>query len=328
MNSSNETFYPLEYWFGLYGFPYIIDAIFVYATTPVWFLSLILSILTLFILRKDSFNASNFFTYMRLYVLNCLILSIFSPTIVIGYTRNFFSITNTYEAVFYSNYIFMAAEIALVLFSSCIEICLVVERILYLLPRRYMRIKCLGFKRFFFILFICSFLVNFPSIFLFEPAYADVQLDENTIFRIWYAGIASFSFSLTGQILNYLGYLLRDILPMILKLILNVLSIYLVRKYVKNKQRIRATTTTAADELVNFDRKQTYVALLMSTFSIMEHILYISSYVLYFFYYYDLSNLVFALALLIIAIKHSLIFFVLLLFNNLFRNEVKSFLNL
>ena len=325
MNSSNETFYPLDYWFSLYGYPYITDAIFAYVTTPIWVLSLILSIFSLLILRKAPFYASNFFSYMRLYVLNCLILSVVSPTIVIGFTRKFFSITNTYEATFYNNYIFMTAEITLVLFSSCIEICLVVERILYFLPGKYMRIKFLDFKKFFFILFIICLSINVPAMFLFEPAFADVQLNEKTTFRIWYPGIASFSYSLSGQILNYLVYLLRDILPMILKLILNALSIYLVRKYVKNKQRIRTATT---DELVNFDRKQTYVALLMSTFSILEHILYIFSYVLYFFYYFDLSNLTFALALLIIAIKHSLIFFVLLLFNNLFRNEVKRFLNL
>ena len=115
---------------------------------------------------------------------------------------------------------------------------------------------------------------------------------------------------------------------MVSKIVINSLSVYLVRKYVKNKQRIRAATTTANSNLVNFDHKQTYVALVMSVFSLFEHILYIASYVLYFVNNYDLSTVVYVVALLFIALKHLLIFFILILFNNLFRNEVKHFFRL
>ena len=95
-----------------------------------------------------------------------------------------------------------------------------------------------------------------------------------------------------------------------------------MRKYVKHKQRIRAATTTASSELARFDRKQTYLALVMNTFSLVEHILYITSYALYFVYSYEMSSLLYIIALLFISIKHFLIFFVLLAFNKLFRAEV------
>ena len=318
MNSSNETFYPLDFWFNFYGYPYIIDLVIGYFITPAWVLSLIFSAFSLFILLKHTFFASNFFSFMRLYVVNCLILSALSLTTILPFTRRFLSFSNTYEAAVYGNYAFWFIVNSLTLYSSCIEICLVVERILYLLPGRFTRMKFLGFKTFFFFLFILSFLVNVPGIFLFEPAFGDVQLDEKTNFRVWYIGYTSFSFSLAGQIF---GYIFRDILPMIFNIGLNSLSIYLVRNYVKNKQRLTAATINNS-EMANFDRKQTYVALGMSTFSLLEHILIISSYVLFFINNYDLSNLLLALGLLLIAIKHALIFFVLLLFNSLFRNEV------
>ena len=109
--------------------------------------------------------------------------------------------------------------------------------------------------------------------FLLESAFAVVQLDSNTTFRIWYFGPTIFSSSQTGQIINYFGYVFRDFLPMTLKIILNLLSVVLVRKYVQNKQRIRAATTASSSDLANFDRKQTYIALLMSTFSLLEHVL-------------------------------------------------------
>ena len=324
MNSSNETFYPLDYWLGLYGYPYIADITIAYVITPIWLLSLIFSIISLIILCKAPFFGSNFFNYMRLYVANCSILSLISFTSILAMTHRFFSIANTYEGVFYGIYVFFTAQNSLFLFSSCIEICLVVERILFLLPTGVRRIKLTSFGKFFLILVIICFVVNVPAIFLFEPAFADVQVDPHTPYRVWYIGLSAFSYSLTGQVIYYLGYLFREVLPMVLKIILNFASIYLVGNYIKNKQRIRGAATTADSHLVNFDRNQTYIALIMNLFSMLEHMLTLTSFVLFYFEYYELSNLVYALGFLFIAIKHFLIFFILLVFNNLFRNEIKS----
>ena len=324
MNSSNETFYSLDYWLSLYGYTYLSDFIFACIITPVWLLSLLLSIFSLFILLKAPFFASNFFSYMRLYVANCLILSVVGLTTILASTHRYFSITNTYEAVFYCNYIFVLAQSTLFLFSNCIEICLAVERSLYLLPRGFSKIKLISFKKFFFILFIICILVNLPLIFSFEPAFADIQLDQNNKNKIiiWHNVPTAFSFSLAGQIFFYLGYLFRDILPMILKIITNSTLVYLVGKYVKNKQRIR--TDVVGSGLVNFDRKQTYIALVMNVFSLVEHTLHVYSLFLFFEANYFLGTLVIAFGIIFIAIKHLLIFFTLLVLNRLFRNEVRK----
>ena len=265
---------------------------------------------------------------MRLYVANWLILSIVSLTTIVGVTRRFFSISNTFENAFYVIYVFLIAQNSLVLFSGSIEICLVVERILYLLPRRYSRIKFVGFKKFFFILLTVCILANTSGIVLFQPTFFDIRLDATNPFRIWYIVASAFSSSQAGRVLIYLGYLIRDVLPVVFNIVFNSFSIYLVRRYVQNKQRITALTTGVNTHLENFDRKQTYIALVMSTFSLLEHILYIISYVLYFFSYYELTNFTYIVALLFIAIKHILTFFILLALNSLFRNEVKIFFKL
>ena len=326
MNSSNDTFYSLEYWFGLYGYPNIADIIVAYVITPFWLLSLVANLFSLLILLKTPFFASHFFSYMRLYVVNCVILSLIGISALFATTHNIFSISNTYEVVYFSYWATWFAANSLILFSSCIEISLVVEKILFLLPARFGRIKFIGFYKFFFFLFIVCLLINLPGLFLFEASYADIQLDQNTTFRIWFIGVSDFSYSPTGEILNYLGYLFRDILPMFSKIVINSLSVYLVRRYVENKQRF--VTTAANSNLVNFDQKQTYVALVMSVISLFEHMLYIASYVYYFVNNYDLSTIVYVAALLFIALKHLFIFFILILFNNLFRNEVKKFFKL
>ena len=179
MNSTNETFYPLDYWFSLFGYPYTADVIFGYVITPIWFLSSSFSLFSLFILRKTPFLASPFFACMRLYVANCLALSVLGLTTILASTHQIFRITNTYEVVFCAiNLLWF--ENSLLLFSSLIEISLVVERVLYLLPAGFSRIKLISFKKLFFILFIFCILVNLPGVFFFEPAFADIQLDPNT----------------------------------------------------------------------------------------------------------------------------------------------------
>ena len=323
-NSSNEKFYPLDYWYSYYGYPYIADVITAYIITPVWILSIIFSIFSQFILNKAPFYTSSFFSYMRIYVANCLVLSVISLTLIISNTRRFFVISNTYEAVFFYNYIFMFSTNTLLLFSSIIEISLVIDRILCLLKINFKIMKLISFNKYLFILFIICTMANVPELFLFEPVFVEIQLDSDRVFEMWYVDITSFSFSVAGEIFYYFGYIFRDILPMILKLILNFISVYIVRRYVRNKQKIRAVTASASSQLVKFDRKQTYIALVMNTTSLIEHMLYITSYFLFYIYEFDLSTLIFVIALLFIAIKHLFTFFILFGFNNLFRNEVKN----
>ena len=148
---------------------------------------------------------------------------------------------------------------------------------------------------------LCN-LINITGIFLLEPVFSDVP------------------------ILNYFGYLFRDVLPMVLKIILNSILVYLVRKHVKNKVKVMPSTAVANSSLVIFDRKQTYVALEMSTFSLPEHMLYITSNVLYFLNDFYMGTVVIGFVILFIAVKHLLSF--LLLFNKIFRNEVKTFFKL
>lgn len=321
MNSTNASFHPLDYWFSLYGYAYITDIITAYLITPVWLVSLFFSMLSFFILLKTPFFSSSFFRYMRLYVANCLILSVVSTTTIISLTRRITSITNTYEAVFYAIYVHWFLTNSLNLFSNCIEICLVVERSLYMLPKSFNRIKLISFRKFFFILFLVCTLVNTSGMFLFQASYADIQLDRNTLFRMWHFSPTSFSYTNTGRILNYLGYLFREILPMVLNIVFNLISICLVRRYVENKKRI---IRTATESTASFDQRQTYISVVMSTLSLLEHVVNVASYVLFFINKYAQSTKFVGFALLIIAVKHALVFFILLFFNGLFRNEFKK----
>ena len=86
-------------------------------------------------------------------------------------------------------------------------------------------------------LFVFCIILHVPTFFLFIPTYDDVQLDENTSYRIWYMGITDFSYTLSGKALTYLQYLIRDVLPLFIKLILNSMLVYLVKSYVNKLKK-------------------------------------------------------------------------------------------
>ena len=140
-----------------------------------------------------------------------------------------------------------------------------------------------------------------------EPAYADVQLNQEIWHRIWYYGVSSFTSSLVGNILNYAGYAFRDGVPLILKLTLNSLMVYLVKNYAKKLEAEKLEFTERISHLIdtrqnavvqtntnNFvsktDRNQTYIACIMRLFSLFEHSFYTLGYALYFVNIFDLSS--------------------------------------
>jgi hypothetical protein len=62
-------------------------------------------------------------------------------------------------------------------------------------------------------------------------AYLDVQLSEKTWYRVWYFGFTSFSSTLAGGI--FLVFIIRDVLPLASKIVLNSLIVYLMKNYKK-----------------------------------------------------------------------------------------------
>ena len=343
MNSTNETYYPLEFWFEAFGIPKYLDLISAYIILPIGLISFLLNVLAFIVLRKQSFQKSLFFSYMKLYILNGAILSLICSTTFIFIAQKIFSFSNTYYADAYGAYVFTPVQTMFFLYTSLLEICILIERLLYFLPSRFRKIQNINFIKLNLFLVLFCIILHIPSIFFFVPAFVDVQLDRNTSYRIWYAGITDFSNTFIGQLFNYLQYLIRDILPLILKIILNSMLVYLVKSYLNklkkekfaNAQKFFKTRNDSVNVNIHnenyiskTDRNQTYISLIMCIFSIFEHIFYIGSIILYFLNEFTISNILFCLASLFIAFKHMFNILVLYKFNTLFKIELKKFLKI
>jgi hypothetical protein len=67
---------------------------------------------------------------------------------------------------------------------------------------------------------------------------------------------------------------IRDLLVLMIQMVMNALSVYLLKKYLNEKRRLQGSVTLAtevADRISNSDRRATFMAILMCLCSAFDH---------------------------------------------------------
>jgi hypothetical protein len=200
------------------------------------------------------------------------------------------------------------------------------------MPKRGLK-KIINYKYFWLILLIFSFIINIPVFFLNYPTYDTVQLDTGLTKRFYYWGITDFAVSSAGIGIMCALYTIRDLISLVVKIGLNILTVHLIRKHFNRiTGDSQAANSKSIDEaencaentyLTEVDRNLTYTGIIMCVLSSFENAFVIVSYVLV-NYDYLLSYLLFLLSYLFLAIKQFSNLLVLYSFNNFFREEFRK----
>ena len=120
-----------------------------------------------------------------------------------------------------------------------------------------------------------------------------------------------------------------------LKIVLNIISVYLIKKYFYNLSINsgkalpsgsveNAVTVRKKDYMTKVDRNLTFIAIIMSVLSSLENIFYIIFYVYLLLNFSQIVSLLYFIALFVICLKHSSNLIILYLFNSVFRQEFKK----
>ena len=98
----------------------------------------------------------------------------------------------------------------------------------------------------------------------------------------------------------------------------------------KNQSQINLSTkrTIHYAFISKTERNQTYTAIIMSLFSLLEHSFYLLGYSLYFFRFFELYLYFVYGAILFYLLKLIGNFLILYFFNILFRNEIKKYIKI
>lgn len=332
MNLSNATLYINEH----FSISKALDAYYVYLLIPLSLISFFFNCFSFYVISKDTFIGNKFYSYTKLYILNGIILSLISTTAFISLTHTILDFTNSSSALIYSRYIFYPIQSMFFLYGSLVEICITMERSLYFLPRSFRKMNNIGFNKFCLGLFLISGLVNLPLYFFYEIKSLDQDqyiLDESRFLN-----------TLLGLVLYYTRVGLVYILPCIFKLLMISLIFLLIRKHILKlkledkilAKRISPSTgvpiydyTTVANinkskYISKTDCNKIYIALLVSSFSLIENGLFISAHIIYFTSRFYLYNALYFGALTSITLKYVFNFIIMLKFNFSFRLEIKT----
>ena len=322
----------LENYISIYGSTYLVDILYMYVLTPISVIAFFLNILAYIIFSKNQFSNGVIFGYLRLYVLNNSVLSLLLITTFVNCTYRIFDFTNTYEAIFYGTY-FMSPLISILYFTaSLLEICIVIERSCNFSQGLFNFQLIKNIRLTTIVIYLVSSIVNIPVFFSNYPEYIDIPLSNST-FRLYYWGVTQYSLSLFGTILTYSIYFIRDIIVLIIKIILNIISVYLVKKYLfKIKNDVSIIESNAENQISKSkkkyisvtDRNLTYMAILMCIMSTFENFFFAGSYIYYTISINEISTTIIFFSYFILAMKNCLNFLAFFLFNKSFNSELKK----
>ena len=133
---SNQT-NDLDYWFSYYGATLSIDIMYIYFLTPLSSLALLLNSISFYILSRADFSLSIFYSYLKLHILNSLILSTLLITAFACNTYRIFEFTNSFEALAYGAYFHTPVVSVFYFYSTLLEICIALERALKFFPAKF-----------------------------------------------------------------------------------------------------------------------------------------------------------------------------------------------
>ena len=340
MNSTNSTnIQSLDYWFNYYGVTFTIDIMYMYFLTPISIVSFLLNSISLYTLTSNrQFNKSILYKYLKLYILNSIIISLLLISAFTPNTYRIFEFTNTHLALAYGSYILTPVISFFYFYSTLLEICISLERSLKFYPAKYRFKKIRNFNSICLVMLLFSAVLNIPFGFLYYPAVAEVPVGKR-ILNLYYWGLTDISLTLYGKVITYLVYAVRDILFLVIKIIINVYSVFVVREYL-SKITVESFTVSGSnnsgenaeinlsvpkkDYLTQTDRNLTFMSITMCLLSVLENMFYAFAYIYFSFFQNEASLIVFFFSYFTLALKHVSNIFVLYFFNNSFRAEFRK----
>ena len=294
--------------------------------------------------------------------LNNAVLSLFEMVLFLIPTYRYFEFTNTYEAMVFASYAYYPMLIIFFVFGSFLDILVCIERCSFFIKKLKSAMSITP-KNICSVLFLTSIIIGLPYFFLLSPHYFDAPLDENQIYKIWFMDYSQFGRSTAGKIVAHLLRFTKDVLLLIIEILVNITSVYILKKHFNIKKNILLNKNRLSREsmdkleiklnssepkrtqsiydssqvlaFVNVDplsifklnkieRANTILAIFMCSFSIIIHILNLF-YEIYFYVSYDMLGLIlFAISNFFIVFKCFSCFFFFYLFNSRFKKIFKS----
>jgi hypothetical protein len=358
-NSSAFYFYTVDSLLTTYGSTWILDTLNMYLFTFVSVLGLVLSILSLVVFCDKDFTIA-LYTYLRVYSANNIVLCFLETFNFFYTTYRIIPWSNSYWTQFYYNYILIPVSVLCYFYSGVLSVIIQLDRIGHFAKplKRFTDFSPLKLSIFAFLLCV---LIDIPYNLVFVPGSKTAQLVNSTSnFTIYYSTVSAFSTSELGLVLTFLVSGMRDIFIMLVEIVLNVVSVVLIKRYFAAKKRkytaimikkiagvdalsvalaggenrnmaevvmsVQGQRKNGTDRMSRWDRKANVMVFLMCTLSILVHMV---TFVINIYPYFDFSIVNFILYFVgnfVFPLKCVLDFILFYSFNSNFKPTLLRYL--
>ena len=316
------------YWFEKYGSLWIIDVLYIALLCPLSVVAVFLNILSFKIFSSKGFSKKNLNKYFKVYTINSMVISaLFSFNFLVR-TPTILEFTNSYTARFIAIKIMFPLFAIIYFYLSILDIVISLERISHFLIILKKLRTCNPYK-ICFLLFLVSLAMNLTYTFVYYPGSVNVKLANNTNYTIYYNALTSYGKSKIGQLNIIAVYLTRDVFILFVVIVLNILSIVLLRRHLRKKSELLNSNEENISLMKSINTRLTVMVIVMLTISFLEHLIFFITYA-YFSIYKNgmissICNFVSVMGIVIKQISNFVLFYS---FNKVFRVKLNRILGI
>lgn len=303
---------------------WIFDILYIYLFTPTTIAGFFLNLLSLRILQNKKFTASLHY-YFKVYTLNSAMINILSTSSFMFMAKRIFLFTNNQILTNFQCYIYIPLMANFLFVSAVLDLIISFEQIT--LFKKRLKIFKIHAYWFSIILFSVVFVLHLPYAALHKKSLVKINFNNRSQ-TVNYIEKSEFSSSVLGVLYLTLEYLVRDVIFMFLLIIINLFSIFFMKKHFSRKLSRYGNSVLRRNSIyyVSFkrklnrsDRRLTQMIVFKCFLSIIEHIL-----LLLLWYSYNrkpdfIANMIKFVSNYFVILKHSTNFLTFYLFDANFK---------
>jgi hypothetical protein len=245
-NFTNYTFHDHEWWIEFGGSLPWSDAIGVFVMPPILAVGIIVNLIGFLILQFSSeFKHAKIYIYLKFTFLNGFICNATGMLYPFTVVRRYLPFADTYFALWYMNAIGLPIANVCYYYNLILDILITFEKLSIFVKRfenlnkKYLtrpQIICM-------VVFIVVLLIDLPYFFFYTATVELVYLSTNETYEFANYEISEFTQSKIGSVILFIQYAIRDIIPLLCLIALNVALIHELKKYIRKKRRLTNVQT-------------------------------------------------------------------------------------
>ena len=319
------------------GSTWFSDGFYLFMVLPWTIINVFLNGITFLVINKMTVKPSTkkLYVYLKIYVLVCGLLSLVGTTMFITFSPRYMPFGLNFFARLWRCQVKTPILLLLHFYTYILDILIIIERLSQFSSessRIFIR-KYSPYKLSVIALIFCV-IVNMPINFWYDIGSDEKFFQEarEKPDKITYCSLAEFITSPIGSILSIIMLTISDILTLILEMILNIVLIFFYVKFLKKKSQVvshqNGTTTRTNHKLFSSSEINLFLMIIfLSLISFTSHTC--TAFSTFYLLGFKSDGVSLSTNMLITSFistfKYFSNFFVLIIFNNKFRNEFNVF---